>query len=66
VAQGVGSEFKPQYCQKKEKKKNPHPALTIFIKLLERTIRVPQVVENLISNQEALSLNPSTTKKRKK
>jgi hypothetical protein len=23
VAQGVGSEFKPQYCQKKKKKKKP-------------------------------------------
>jgi hypothetical protein len=51
VAQGVGPEFKPQYCKQK---KCIWPGT------------MAQVVEHLPSKHKALSSNTSTTKKKKK
>jgi hypothetical protein len=57
VAQGVGPEFKPQYCKKKKKEKEN----TQHIKGLA----VTQVVQRLASKHEILSSNPSTAKKKR-
>jgi hypothetical protein len=54
VAQGVGPEFKPQYCQKRKKeRKNLNEGVT-------------QAVEYLPWKCKALNSNLSTTKKKKR
>jgi hypothetical protein len=53
-AQGVGPEFKPQYCKKKERKKKPITKWGVVEWL--------QVIEYLPSKSEALSSNLSTAK----